>query len=107
MQLLPSTGRWMAQKSGIRWTGKRTLEDPVANIRIGAAYLAYLRERFDSHGRLYLAAYNMGTTNVNRALARDVWPREYPSRVMQRYVRFYRELVAEHREDKTGLVSKD
>ena len=31
---------------------------------------SYLRERFDYHGRLYLAAYNMGPRNVNRALAK-------------------------------------
>jgi soluble lytic murein transglycosylase len=92
MQILPETGRWIAQKSAIAWKGKRTLRDPVANIQIGAAYLALLRERFDSHSQLYIAAYNMGQGNVSRALERKIRPREYPLRVMERYLRLYSEL---------------
>jgi soluble lytic murein transglycosylase-like protein len=61
------------------------------NIRLGAAYLAQLRGEFNSHGRLYLAAYNMGSTNVQRALAKQIFPKEYPGRVMVRYMRFYSE----------------
>ena len=89
MQILPSTGRWIAESSGIPWKGKRTLQDPVLNIRIGATYLARLREKFE-HGRLYLSAYNMGPTHVRRALAKDIWPKAYASRVMNRYLRYYR-----------------
>jgi soluble lytic murein transglycosylase len=94
MQLRPETARWIARHSGLKYRGAKTLKDPVANIRLGAAYLAYLREYFDSHARLYLAAYNMGQTNVKEALERHVWPKSYPSRVMQRYVGYYAELKA-------------
>jgi soluble lytic murein transglycosylase len=96
MQLMPKTAQWIAPRAGVKWKGEKTLLDPVKNVRIGAAYLSWLRERFDSHSRLYLAAYNMGATNVNRALDRKVWPKDYPSRVMQHYVRFYRELMEEN-----------
>jgi soluble lytic murein transglycosylase len=89
MQILPATGEWMAKKTGIAWKGPRSLANPVTNIRIGAAYVNYLRERFDNHGRLYLAAYNMGPKNVNRALAKSIWPKDYPIRVMNNYVDFY------------------
>ncbi len=92
MQIMPATGQWLAHRIGLNWKGKKTLLDPVANIRLGAAYLSFLRERFDSHSRLYLAAYNMGARNVDRALDRKVWPKEYPARVMQHYVQFYSEL---------------
>ena len=92
MQLKPDTAEWVARKNGIRWKGPEQLLDPVANVRIGAAYLSNLRERFDQHGRLYLAAYNMGTANVNRALEKKIWPKDYPARVMQRYIGFYSEL---------------
>jgi len=92
MQVTPQTGKWIAERSNLKWKGEATLKDPVANIRIGAAYLAYLRERFGFHSRLYLAAYNMGATNVNRALDKQIWPKDYASRVMQRYIRFYSEL---------------
>ncbi|MGZ3698602.1 MAG: lytic transglycosylase domain-containing protein [Bdellovibrionota bacterium] len=100
MQLRPTTARWIAHKYKLKWRGKSTLSDPVTNIRIGAAYLAFLRDKFDSHGRLYLAAYNMGAKNVARALERSIWPKDYPNRVMQRYIRFYSEL-------KNDLTRKD
>lgn len=92
MQILPETGKWMADKADIPWRGERTLRDPAQNIRIGAAYLAWLRGRFDSHARLYLAAYNMGQRNVTHALSRNVWPKDYPIRVMNNYVDFYAQL---------------
>jgi hypothetical protein len=54
--------------------------------------MAYLREEFDFQGQLYLAAYNMGSGNVRKALNRNVKPKEYSTRVMHRYLRFYAEL---------------
>jgi soluble lytic murein transglycosylase len=95
MQVTVATGEWIARKHGIPWKGKSSLYDPKTNIRIGAAYLAQLREEFDSHGQLYLAAYNMGSLNVNRALERSVRPKDYPDRVMKRYVRFYADIKNE------------
>lgn len=96
MQLRPSTAEWIAKKEKISWLGKRSLFDPVKNIQLGAAYLASLRETFDQHSRLYLAAYNMGPTNVENALDKNVWPRDYPIRVMKHYIAYYRELRKEH-----------
>jgi soluble lytic murein transglycosylase len=92
MQILPATGEWMAKRAGISWKGSKTLLDPIKNIKIGTTYLSYLREKFDNHSRLYLAAYNMGPTNVNRALAKEVWPKDYPRHVMTNYVSFYSKL---------------
>lgn len=99
MQLMPDTGKWMAKRLGMKYEGAKTLEDPVQNIKLGAAYLAHLRERFDSHSRLYLAAYNMGQGNVDRALANQIWPKDYPILVMRRYIRFYTELTTAKRDD--------
>jgi soluble lytic murein transglycosylase len=92
MQLRPETAKWIADKIGVKWNGPQSLFDPVVNIRLGAAYLAYVRERFDSHAQLYLAAYNMGPTNVKRLRNQDKWPTEYPARVMGKYVDYYRNL---------------
>jgi hypothetical protein len=89
MQLRPSTGQWMAKRAGVKWQGDKTLFDPCLNIKIGAAYLNYLRDRFDDHARLYLAAYNMGQTNVDSALIRKIWPKDYPIHIMKYYVEFY------------------
>ena len=92
MQILPPTAEWMAAKTGLPYKGKKTLKDPISNIRIGAAYLAFLRDRFDMHARLYIAAYNMGQGNVDIAQAKKIWPKDYPGAVMRNYVDFYERL---------------
>jgi soluble lytic murein transglycosylase len=89
MQIRPSTAKWMASRAGVKWKGDKTLFDPCKNIKIGAAYLSYLRDRFDDHARLYLAAYNMGQSNVDQALDKNIWPKDYPIHIMKRYVSFY------------------
>lgn len=98
MQLTPDTAKWVTLKYNLPWHGPKSLKDPTVNIQIGSAYLAYLREKFDFHSQLYLAAYNMGTLNVKRALGKQIWPKDYPTRVMQRYVRFYSELTEDTEE---------
>ncbi len=92
MQLRPQTGKWIAEKIKTKWLGEDSLRDPVTNIVLGAAYLSFLREKFDGHGQLYLAAYNMGPKNVKNALARKIRPKDYPIHVMKRYLAFYREI---------------
>jgi soluble lytic murein transglycosylase len=92
MQLKPDTAEWIAKKAGLKWKGEKSLRDPVQNIRLGTAFLAYLREEFDSHARLYLSAYNMGEGNVREALDREVWPKNYASKVMTFYVAYYTQL---------------
>ena len=95
MQLRPSTGQWMAKLAKIKWRGERDLKDPVKNIRLGAAYLSWLRTKFEGHGQLYLAAYNMGPKNVKEALAKKVRPKDYPIHVMKRYLAFYKNIQVE------------
>ena len=92
MQIRPETGRWLAKKTGRPWHGNATLLNPVENVYLGAAYLNLLRDQFDSHARLYLAAYNMGSTNVRDALERNIWPRDYARHVMKHYIGFYTQL---------------
>jgi soluble lytic murein transglycosylase-like protein len=92
MQVRPATGKWMADLVKIKWKGEKTLRDPVQNIRIGTAYLAWLRSKFDGQAQLYLASYNMGATSVRKAVGRHVWPKDYPRHVMKRYLAFYKEI---------------
>jgi soluble lytic murein transglycosylase len=92
MQIRPTTGEWMAKKVKMKWNGEKTLRDPIANIKLGTAYIAWLREKFDNHSQLYLAAYNMGARSVNKALAKNVWPKDYPKHVMKRYLAFYKSI---------------
>ncbi len=90
MQIRPKTGEWMAKIVKMNWKGDKMLQDPIANIKLGTAYLAWLRKKFDHHGQLYLAAYNMGASSVKNAVGRNVWPKDYPRHVMKRYIAFYK-----------------
>ncbi|MCB9651547.1 MAG: lytic transglycosylase domain-containing protein [Deltaproteobacteria bacterium] len=70
MQLMPKTGRQWARRLGIPWRGPRTLFDPLANIQIGAAYLAWLQGRFRGRRSLALAAYCHGPGLIRRLARR-------------------------------------
>lgn len=89
MQIKPDTAEWMARKYGIAWNGKQTLENPSSNIRIGLAYMNYLRSEFSGKAVKYVSAYNMGPRNVRRLIAKNMKPAEYNTRVMQNYTELY------------------
>jgi len=65
MQIMPATGKWVADKIGVEGFTTDELYDPGTNIRLGIWYLRYLIDRF---GRVdtALAAYNAGPGNVER-----------------------------------------
>jgi len=92
MQIRPTTGKWMADIVKMKWSGDATLRDPVLNIKLGTAYLAWLRGKFDGQAQLYLASYNMGPKSVKNAVSRKIWPKDYPRHVMKRYLAFYKEI---------------
>jgi soluble lytic murein transglycosylase len=92
MQIRPSTGKWMAEIVNSKWRGEKTLRDPVENIKLGVAYLSWLRDKFDGHGQLYLAAYNMGPGSVKNAVSKNIYPKDYSIHVMKRYIAFYKEI---------------
>lgn len=93
MQIKPDTAKWIAQKQGIAWKGKSTLKNPVMNVRIGIAYMSFLRKNFSGAARHYVAAYNMGPANVRKLASQSIQPREYSSRVMTNYNQIYGMLV--------------
>jgi soluble lytic murein transglycosylase len=96
MQIKPETAKWIAEKEGIRWKGKNTLRNPAMNVKIGIAYMDFLRKNFDGAARHYVAAYNMGPTNVRRLASQSIQPREYPTRVMSNYNSFYSQLLKQY-----------
>jgi len=77
MQLMPRTARWINRRSGL---GLRSLDlhDPGVSIKLGAAYLRYLADRFPQQRPVAIAAYNAGPGRVKQWLPRqplpaDVW----------------------------------
>jgi soluble lytic murein transglycosylase-like protein len=84
MQVMPATGAMIARQEGLEWAGPETLFDPVANVRIGCRYLAFLRERYRKIDAA-LAAYNWGPGAIDRRLSQGHGlPRKYPEAVLAR-----------------------
>jgi soluble lytic murein transglycosylase-like protein len=84
MQILPATGEALAQELGIRWVGRRTLFDPVANVRIGVAYLQMLLRRYAGDLPTALAAYNSGPGRIDDFVrSGSRLPVGYSSRVLE------------------------
>ncbi len=81
MQLMPDTARRF---------GVVDVFDPVDNISGGAAYLAWLSERFDNDLERVLAAYNAGENAVLRHNGVPPFPetQEYVRRVQTLYRRY-------------------
>lgn len=88
MQMKPSTGVDLAQRSGIDWSGKSTLFDPKYNVGLGSLYLYELILKFKDLKHA-IVAYNLGETETRRRLASDrPLPNEYVRRVMTAYSDF-------------------
>ena len=66
MQLMPATARAMAARAGVPWQPDRLTRDWRYNARLGAAYIAQLRARYDDNPLLVAAAYNAGPGRVAR-----------------------------------------
>lgn len=66
MQLLPSTARRLARRSGIELTTSEDLKEPVVNLELGTRYLMDLLERFDGSRVGALAGYNAGPERWDR-----------------------------------------
>jgi soluble lytic murein transglycosylase len=64
MQILPSTARFIAGRTGGTAFVPSDLATPQVNIAYGSYYLRYLLNRYDGNETLAIAAYNAGETNV-------------------------------------------
>jgi soluble lytic murein transglycosylase-like protein len=82
MQLLPTTGAFVAAAVDLPWQGPDTLFDPAANVKLGVRYLQQLLERYPDL-RTALAAYNWGPGHISQRLRRgEPLPRQYADRVL-------------------------
>lgn len=89
MQLLPSTGRELAEKRDIDWKGPDTLFDPIINVRLGTAYLRELADRYDGNVSIALAAYNWGPGRIDRRIRRGATlPQRYIEQVRRAVDRY-------------------
>lgn len=63
MQIMPSTGAWLAKLEGMPSLAIRDLFDPFINIRLGCRYLSMLIDQYHDIA-LALAHYNGGSTQA-------------------------------------------
>jgi soluble lytic murein transglycosylase len=66
MQVMPATGKHMADKLGVAFATSMLTEDPAFNTRMGSAYLAGLIEDFGPSVALVAAGYNAGPSRPKR-----------------------------------------
>ncbi|MBD3384957.1 transglycosylase SLT domain-containing protein [candidate division KSB1 bacterium] len=98
MQVMPTTGAFLAAEEGISFTSKEILYDPIINIRLGCRYLSQLVAMYEHDGGL--AAYNGGpyraemwiesNKNYNILFAET---RDYVPAVLELYQQFRSEQV--------------
>ncbi|MFH0934954.1 MAG: lytic transglycosylase domain-containing protein, partial [Pseudomonadota bacterium] len=74
MQLLPSTARWVAKKSGMKGFHLSRVNLPKVNAELGAFYLRHLFDGLDGNLVLAATAYNAGPGRARRW--RDAKPLE-------------------------------
>lgn len=77
MQVLPSTGQWVADKIGFK---NYTLENPPDNIKLGTWFLDYTHREYNDNSLFAVAAYNAGPGNVNR------WIKQFGTADLDRFV---------------------
>lgn len=93
MQLMPATGRKVADEIRLQYSGLDTLTDPQSNIRLGTSYLAQMSQRFGGNRVLATAAYNAGPQRVQTWLPLSgeldarIWIENIPFNETRSYVR--------------------
>ncbi|UCC82630.1 MAG: transglycosylase SLT domain-containing protein [Gemmatimonadota bacterium] len=98
LQIMPETGRWWANRLGIRDYSDELLYHPEINVHLGAAYFADLQRRY-SELQLSLIAYNAGPTRARRWRQRPEYridPELFAERIPFRETRTYVRNVQAH-----------
>jgi soluble lytic murein transglycosylase len=75
MQLMPATAHQVARQIGVPYQRAMLTENPVANLRLGRAYLQQMLDEFSGTSMLALAAYNAGPHRVVRWIKDNGDPR--------------------------------
>jgi len=91
MQIMPSTAKWTAKKSGMAYSGDQ-IADPQVNLRLGTFYLKLVLDSFGSSAPMAAAAYNAGPARPRRwrgglMLDPAVWTENVPFYETRDYVK--------------------
>lgn len=103
MQIMPETGRWIAEQMGIDNYKDNDLYTTKTNIRMGCWYLSELEHEFKHNMVLMLIAYNAGRGQTTEWMQENNWDynfndlkvipyadtREYVANVLQDRDKYY------------------
>ncbi|MDO4921714.1 MAG: lytic transglycosylase domain-containing protein [Phascolarctobacterium sp.] len=103
MQIMPETGRWIAEQMGLDEYKDSDLYQTKTNIRMGCWYLGELEHEFKNNMTLVMIAYNAGRGQTHEWMEKAGWDydfndikaipfpdtREYVSRVLQDRDKYY------------------
>lgn len=90
MQVMPSTGAWIAQATNVK---NYALDNPNDNIKFGTWYLGHTHETYNNNSMLAVASYNAGPGNVSQWVKKfglndaDEFVEEIPFPETQGYVK--------------------
>lgn len=77
MQIMPETGRWIANEMGIEDFTVDKLENPQINVRMGCWYLSELEYEFNNNWVLMLTAYNAGRGTTKSWMEKYNWHSDF------------------------------
>ncbi len=107
MQLLPSVGKSMARKEGLKGFSTNSLLNPSINLELGTKNLRLVLDRFGGQMEYALAAYNAGDVPVRAWMAagnyRDI--AEYVESIPYTETREYVQAILRNREIYRALYS--
>jgi soluble lytic murein transglycosylase len=100
MQLLPSVGKSMAKKVGLKGFNANELLNPTVNLQLGTANLRQVLDRFGGQTEYALAAYNAGDVPVRLWMANGTYAdiAEYVESIPYTETREYVQAILRNRE---------
>lgn len=94
MQLMPTTARWVAKKTGVDFNPARSdqIYEPVTNLKLGTRYLKMVLDDLSGSMPLAAAAYNAGPSRPRRwrdgpLLEPAAWAENVPFNETRDYVK--------------------
>ncbi|MCY1014268.1 lytic transglycosylase domain-containing protein [Pyxidicoccus sp. MSG2] len=94
MQVMPDTGKYLAEKGGYKLGRSSNLFDAETNVQLGTAYLADLIARFGTVEKA-LVAYNAGPGLAKRILAKPEVRKKFMAGYPTKVVKEFRKLKAQ------------
>ncbi len=85
MQLRYRTAQYISEKFDVELKNEKELKNPLTNIKLGVAYLAYLKEKYDEEPYYMVPAYNVGPTKLQQKRNENKIPQEYSGKIVKNY----------------------